>query len=130
MMGKKKEAAAYKTIAAVLLVIFLAVMTVVIYQSRKADGAEVYQAEGRYTIGLNKDGTFYFYDTADSRLNPGSSKDVYRWEEDMLVLEFENPAGVLYFQKEGDTLVFQKNCSVFPENIHLLDKSIFIKMDL
>lgn len=34
----------------------------------------------------------------------------------MLVLEYGDSDGVLYFQKEGDALVFQREESVLPED--------------
>lgn len=91
---------------------------------------------GYYGLRLFNDGSFGFGNLSSSLMvivDP-TAPNLYRWDGNTLILEFGDSVGVLYFQKEGDTLVFQRKQSVFPtdpryEIGNLPDGTIFIKVE-
>lgn len=114
---EKKKTSRLKIIAAVLLVLTIAITGIAILQIRKAD-KDVMFLGGYYGLRLFHDGSFGFGNLSSSLMvivDP-TAPNLYRWEGDTLILEFGDSVGVLYFQKEGDTLVFQREPSVFPKD--------------
>lgn len=114
-MAKRRN---IKIIVAVLLVLAIALAGIAILQIRKADKYEMFLG-GHYGLRLYNDGSFGFGNLASSVIvitDSEAARDLYRWDGDTLILEFGDSVGVLYFQKEGDTLVFQREQSVFPED--------------
>lgn len=123
-IGDGKKLQAHKIIIAVLIILMLVAAGAVIYQVRKADKPAAYMGDG-YMMNLNGDGTFSFGWLPSSYAVPvdPNAPNLYRWDGDILVLEYRNSDRVLYFRKEGDTLVFQIEQSVLPEDpYHSLGK--------
>lgn len=117
-MEKKKNTSRIKIIVAVLLVLAIAIAGIAILQIRNADKYEIYLG-GYFGLHLYNDGSFDFGNLASSVIvitDSEAAPDLYRWDGDTLILEYGDSVGVLYFQKEGDTLVFQREQSVFPED--------------
>lgn len=117
-MEKKKNTSHIKIMIIVLLVLAIAIAGIAILQIRKADKYVMFLG-GYYGLRLYNDGSFSFGNLASSFIGISDSEaayDLYRWDGDTLILEFGDSVGVLYFQKEGDTLVFQREQSVFPED--------------
>lgn len=118
-IGAGKKLQAHKIMIAVLIILMLVAAGAVINQVRKADKHAAYMGDG-YMMYLNGDGTFSFGWLPSSyavSADP-NAPNLYRWDGDMLVLEYGNSDRVLYFRKEGDTLVFQIEQSVLPEDPH------------
>ncbi|MCM1056151.1 MAG: hypothetical protein NC517_00870 [Firmicutes bacterium] len=81
-----------------------------------------------YQMQLNRDGTFHFVCLTSSQMEPWDGiEDHYRWSGDTLILDYTDSDSVLYFQKEGDRLVFKESQSVVPEGPYdrLYDGQIF-----
>lgn len=118
-IGDGEKLQAHKIIIAVLIILMLVAAGVVIYQVRKADKYAAYMGDN-YMMCLNRDGTFSFgwLPSSFAGVVDPNAPNLYRWDGDMLVLEYGNSDRVLYFQKEGDTLVFQREQSVLPEDFH------------
>ncbi len=119
VMEKKKSTSRIKIIVAVLLVLAIVIAGIVILQIRNAVKHErVMYLGGYYGLFLYNDGRFGFGNLSLSFFveKDPTAPDLYRWDGDTLILEYGDSVGVLYFQKEGDTLVFQKERSVFPED--------------
>ncbi|MCM1193660.1 MAG: hypothetical protein NC123_04305 [Butyrivibrio sp.] len=137
-MGKERRLYYLKAVAVVFIILTLAAAGAVVYQVRRADkqAGGYMSVNGEYMMRLDGDGTFSLGWLPSSFLeidNP-DVLNCYRWDGDMLVLEYGNSEGVLYFQKEDDTLVFQKAQSVLPEDPHhsfrrLIDGITFKKME-
>lgn len=126
-MAQKQKLKLNKIIFLTVIVLILIVICVVVYQIRKTNSYTVYLAEdGRYTLQLNEDGTFLFYDVASSKLTVATD-NFYRWAGDMLVLEFGVSDNVLYFRQEKGTLVFQEDLSVWKESFPLSNGTVFKK---
>lgn len=126
-MAQKQKLKLNKIIFLTVIVFILIVICVVVYQIRKTNSYTVYLAEdGRYTLQLNEDGTFLFYDVASSKLTVATD-NFYRWAGDMLVLEFGVSDNVLYFRQEKGTLVFQEDLSVWKESFPLSNGTVFEK---
>lgn len=106
-------------IAVVLIILMLIAAGAIIYQVRKADKYAEYMGDD-YMMYLNGDGTFSFgwLPSSFAEFVDPNAPNLYRWDGDMLVLEYGNSDRVLYFRKEGDTLVFQREQSVLPEDSH------------
>lgn len=136
-MEKKEQLKFYKfiTITSVLIILILAVVGVVICQNRKSDGYVAYAGD-EYMMRLNGDGTFSlgWLPSSFAVAADPEAPNLYRWDGDMLVLEYGDSVGVLYFRKKGDALVFQKEQSVLPEDPyyslnHLYDGITLKKID-
>lgn len=117
MIEKKGKLQFNKIIAVTLIALLLVAAGVVIYQVRKADKYAEYMGDG-YMMHLNGDGTFSFgwLPSSYAEVVDPNAPNLYRWDGDMLVLEYGNSDRMLYFRKEGDTLVFQREQSVLPED--------------
>lgn len=118
-MEKKGKLQLNKIIAVALIALMLIAAGVVIYQARKADKYAAYMGDD-YMMHLNGDGTFSFgwLPSSFAGVVDPNAPNLYRWDGDMLVLEYGNSDRVLYFRKEGDSLVFQREQSVLPEDSH------------
>lgn len=108
-----------KIILVALIALVLAAAGVVFYQVRKADKCAEYMGDG-YMMYLNGDGTFSFgwLPSSFAEFVDPNAPNLYRWDGDMLVLEYGNSDRMLHFRKEGDTLVFQREQSVLSEDSH------------
>lgn len=134
-MEKKKNTSRIKIIAVVLLILAIAIAGIAILQIRKAD-KDVMFLGGYYGLRLFNDGSFGFGNLSSSLMvivDP-TAPNLYRWDGNTLILEFGDSVGVLYFQKEGDTLVFQREQSIFSTDPRYLinslpDGTIFIKVE-
>ncbi|MDE5588144.1 MAG: hypothetical protein K2J60_03265 [Acetatifactor sp.] len=117
--GDGEKLQAHKIIIAGLIILMLVAAGAVIYQVRKADKHAEYMGDG-YMMYLNGDGTFSFgwLPSSYAGFADPNAPNLYRWDGDMLMLEYGNSDRVLYFRKEGDTLVFQREQSVLPEDPH------------
>ena len=116
-MKKKGKLQFNKIIAIVLIALILVAAGAVIYRVQKADKYAAYLGDD-YMMHLNGDGTFSFgwLPSSFAEIVDPNAPNLYRWDGDMLVLEYGNSDRVLYFRKEGDTLVFQRERSVLPED--------------
>lgn len=134
-MAKRRS---IKIIAVVLLILAIAIAGIAILQIRKADKHKhVTFMSGHYRLLLFNDGRFGLGNLMSSFIgitDSDAAPDLYRWDGDTLILEYGDYVGVLYFQKEGDTLVFQREQSVFSTDPRYLinslpDGTIFIKVE-
>lgn len=118
-MGGKEKPRFNKIMGSVLIILLLFITGIVIYHVRKADKRTAYLSENAsYEIYLSKDGTFSLYALESSSIVDFAGTNApnhYRWDGDMLTLEYSNTDAVLYFRKEGDTLVFKMEQSVLPK---------------
>lgn len=123
-IGDGEKLQAHKMIIAILIILMLVVAGAVIYKVREADKCAAYMGDN-YMMYLNRDGTFSFgwLPSSYAGVVDPNAPNLYRWDGDMLVLEYGNSDRVLYFRKEGDSLVFQREQSVLPEEpYHSLGK--------
>lgn len=119
MREQKRKLQFLKIIAAALIILTLTTAGTIIYQARKADKYVAYMGDD-YMMYLKRDGTFFlgWMPSSFLAIYDPNAPNLYRWDGDMLVLEYGNSDGVLYFRKEGDTLVFQRERSALPEDSH------------
>lgn len=118
-VGVGEKLQAHKIIIAVLIILMLVLAGAVIYKVREADKCAAYMGDN-YMMYLNRDGTFSFgwLPSSFAGIVDPNAPNLYRWDGDMLVLEYTNSDRVLYFRMEEDTLVFQREQSVLPEDPH------------
>ena len=143
-MEEKKVKRKFDKVSAAIIISLLFITGITVRQSQKAGDNMVYLTEDcragfyfepvymaedcGYMIRLHRDRTFSLWNNMSSFLQIDDGEDdFYRWSDGMLILEFSNSDGTLCFRKEDERLVFQRDLSVFPEGIHMLDRMIFNK---
>lgn len=121
-MEQKRTRQFPKKILIIVLALIFVAAGIVVWQIGKADGHMDYLTpDGKYLLQLKENGTFLFYDTSDSMLTTAGKDNVYRWENDMLVLEFGASGDKLLFRQEGDALVLEDDLSVRTEGSFKVD---------
>lgn len=134
MAGKIKRRFGKAAVLAILVLI-LGVVCVVGWQIRKENECVKYEytdSLGRmYMLTLQGNGTFTFGNLADSRVYPvePGKENIYRWEDDILVLVSGTSGGVLYFRQDGDTLVYRKELSSESGDYGILDGAVYKRTD-
>lgn len=83
-----------------------------------------------YSLTLNRDGTFDFCNMYSSYRGPEEAGNIFRWSEDMLVLEFGDSDKVWYLQQQDGRwqLIFREDLSVLEQDDPLLAGVVFEKI--
>lgn len=114
-------------ILAVILVVVCIGSTIIIvsHNSIKQSSSETY-AWSRYWLQMEDDGSFILADILSSTARNDFKKLTYDWSGDTLTLNFDNE--YLLFNREGDSLYFEKTKSCEMEQFPFPDKTEFTKV--
>ena len=130
MEGKAKRRFGKAAVLAALVLI-LGVVCVIGWRLRKENECVKYEYTNpygySYGLTLQGDGTFSLGSPLSSRAYPVEflKYNLYRWEDDMLVLVSGTSDAVLYFRQDGDTLVYQKELSSGTSDYNILSDAVF-----